>query len=74
MTESDKKLNDGGPAFPVHANTTGGSGLIKREYAAIAAMQGLGGFYGTQSELAIVKTAVSMADALLAELKKEGGE
>lgn len=53
-------------------------GLTKREWFAGMAMQGLAGAYGldlTSIEIdSAARSAVDLADALLAELERNGGE
>lgn len=74
-----------GPAFPVSlgspeghqdsANTWQHPGLTKREYFAALAMQGLASRDGGNPEVNCaqdVRAAVMYADALLAELAKDG--
>lgn len=72
--------NSGQPAFPEQDRNMGGdtwtvSGLTKREYAAIKAMQGIlagrrDGDGWNYEDTAVATWAVAQADALLTELDK----
>jgi hypothetical protein len=78
------KINDGGPAFPQdkHWRGSGGQdcidqkpGMSLRAYIATAALQGLLAFDGpwrSGEEHHWAKGACAHADALIAELRKEG--
>ena len=62
------------PAYPWGEHGTALGGLTKREYFAALAMQGCcaAGEYSTATDEQIAGYAVELADALLAELSKEG--
>lgn len=78
------KINDGGPAFPVRYDAAC-DGLTKREYVATAIMAAIVTAYH-QSEPGLTKlatdprgaveniaaSAIGHADALIAELRKDG--
>lgn len=56
-------------AFPLHPDAVNGGehGLTKREYFAVAIMQGLVGKYGHSL---LVELSVKLADKLILELEK----
>ena len=70
---SNKRINDGGPAFQVNAYDGYVRGMSKREVYAMAALAGLSANPETTqtSYKADAVTCVRAADALIAELEKE---
>lgn len=64
----EKKINDGGPAFPTEF--TGYPGMTLRDYLAAKAMQGISanGAWGDSNSVAV--KAYQIADAMLAEREK----